>query len=481
MDNSQAPERIVNDHEETKLSAQQKPSKGGWRSAIFVIFVEVAERFSYYGVSGNLITYLTNVLGQPTATAAKNVNIWSGVSMVSPILGAIVADSYLGSASANAISISGFPAPPSINLLLALYIISIGEGGHKPCVQAFAADQFNDDMPQEKAAKSSFFNWWYSGIVSGASVSLLFVVYVQDSISWGTAYAILAAAVAAALGLFLMGIRHTGARSHSAARVFRWRRCWSHQCGRDEWMRRTVIAGFVLKIGGLEAMPMGEVGSKLWLGRLSSDKAMIVDNIDASSKTRNHWRLCPVNQVEEVKLLLRLVPIWLTSLMFTIVFAQLSTYFTKQGSTMIRSINGSRFQIPAASLQAINGITIVIFTVIYDRILVPVTRKITGRPSGITILQRMGIGHFISIFTMIIAGVMEAKRAISSRTGHQWLVDNLNRAHLYYFYWMLAGLSALNLCFFLWFAKGFEYKKIEWNDPNEEKISLNGYNNNGRR
>lgn len=58
--------------------------------------VEVAERFSYYGVSGNLITYLTNVLGQPTATAAKNVNIWSGVSMVSPILGAIVADSYLG-------------------------------------------------------------------------------------------------------------------------------------------------------------------------------------------------------------------------------------------------------------------------------------------------------------------------------------------------------------------------------------------------
>ena len=58
--------------------------------------VEVAERFSYYGVSGNLITYLTIVLGQPTATAAKNVNMWAGVSMVSPILGAIVADSYLG-------------------------------------------------------------------------------------------------------------------------------------------------------------------------------------------------------------------------------------------------------------------------------------------------------------------------------------------------------------------------------------------------
>lgn len=56
----------------------------------------MAERFSYYGVSGNLINYLTNVLGQPTAVAAKNVNIWIGVSAIFPLLGGLIADSYLG-------------------------------------------------------------------------------------------------------------------------------------------------------------------------------------------------------------------------------------------------------------------------------------------------------------------------------------------------------------------------------------------------
>lgn len=70
--------------------------KGGWKSAIYIIGVEVAERFAFAGTSGNLITYLTDVLGQSTAEAAQKVNVWSGVATLLPILGAIIADSYLG-------------------------------------------------------------------------------------------------------------------------------------------------------------------------------------------------------------------------------------------------------------------------------------------------------------------------------------------------------------------------------------------------
>lgn len=62
---------------------------------------------------------------------------------------------------------------------VALYMLSVGLAGHKPCVQTFAADQFHEDSPEEKKAKSSFFNWWYLGITVGASAAILVVIYVQ--------------------------------------------------------------------------------------------------------------------------------------------------------------------------------------------------------------------------------------------------------------------------------------------------------------
>ena len=61
----------------------------------------------------------------------------------------------------------------------ALYVLSVGLAGHKPCVQAFAADQFSEDSAEERKAKSSFFNWWYMGIVVGANTAVLVVIYIQ--------------------------------------------------------------------------------------------------------------------------------------------------------------------------------------------------------------------------------------------------------------------------------------------------------------
>jgi peptide/histidine transporter 3/4 len=58
--------------------------------------VEVAGSFALFGVSSNLITYLTGPLGYSNAAAASAVNVWSGTASLMPLLGAFIADSFLG-------------------------------------------------------------------------------------------------------------------------------------------------------------------------------------------------------------------------------------------------------------------------------------------------------------------------------------------------------------------------------------------------
>ncbi|KAF6148109.1 hypothetical protein GIB67_024000 [Kingdonia uniflora] len=199
----------VVDYKQRRIPLRSKRNTGGWRSASFIIGVEIAERFAYYGISSNLITFLTShLIGESIAVAAQNVNLWSGAASMFPLIGAFVADEYLGRYRTILISsilyvmglglltISALlpsSTSPELRIILffsSLYIVAIGQGGHKPCVQAFGADQFDGQDPEESKSKSSFFNWWYFGLCGGTAISLWTLNYIQDNLSWGLGFAI---------------------------------------------------------------------------------------------------------------------------------------------------------------------------------------------------------------------------------------------------------------------------------------------------
>ncbi|KAJ7942763.1 protein NRT1/ PTR FAMILY 8.3-like [Quillaja saponaria] len=73
-----------------------KQTTGNWKACPFILGNECCERLAYYGISSNLVTYLTKKLHQENVSAARNVTTWQGTCYLTPLVGAVIADSYWG-------------------------------------------------------------------------------------------------------------------------------------------------------------------------------------------------------------------------------------------------------------------------------------------------------------------------------------------------------------------------------------------------
>lgn len=99
----------------------------------------------------------------------------------------------------------------------------------------------------------------------------------------------------------------------------------------------------------------------------------------------------------------------------TLCLAQLQTFSIQQGLTMDTRIANS-FSIPPASLPIIPIGFLIIIVPLYDRLAVPFARKITGHITGITHLQRIGVGLILSAASMAVASLVEVKRKNVARS-----------------------------------------------------------------
>jgi peptide/histidine transporter 3/4 len=115
-----------------------------------------------------------------------------------------------------------------------------------------------------------------------------------------------------------------------------------------------------------------------------------------------------VTQVEETKQMAKLVPLLLTMFVPCTLYAQAGTLFVKQGATLDRRLGG--FLVPPASLGVFVVLTMLITVALYDRVFVPVARRRTRNPRGITLLQRIGAGLVLQVATMAVTAAVESRR-----------------------------------------------------------------------
>jgi hypothetical protein len=140
-----------------------------------------------------------------------------------------------------------------------------------------------------------------------------------------------------------------------------------------------------------------------------------VDKAAVDDGDTRAWSLCTVAQVEEVKTILRMIPIFLSSILAYIPFSLLLSLTVEQAGTMDTRLGA--ITIPPASLTVIPVAVQIIILLVYDRAVVQWLRRATGYAGGVTHLQRAGVGFASSVLAIATAAVVEGHRRRSASTG----------------------------------------------------------------
>ncbi|CAL9057289.1 unnamed protein product [Musa banksii] len=437
---------ILSDAWDYKGRPAVRSRTGGWSGAAMILVVELNERLTTLGIAVNLVTYLTGTMHLGNAASANTVTNFMGTSFMLCLLGGFVADTFLGryltiaifaAVQASAVSIltisTAVPGlrPPACAdpasggcvkasgaqlgvLYLALYLTALGTGGLKSSVSGFGSDQFDETDRGEKAQMMKFFNWFFFFISLGSLLAVTVLVYIQDNLGRQWGYGVCATAIALGLVVFLSGTRRyrfkklVGSPLTQIAAVVA--AAWRKR-GLELPSDPSLLHGIDEKQAAADA----EKGSKRSKAKQRLphtkqfrflDRAAI--DVDPGAKQGKRW-LPTLTDVEEVKIVIRMLPIWATTIMFWTVYAQMTTFSVSQATTMDRRI-GPSFRIPPGSLTVFFVGSILLTVPVYDRVVVPVSRRLTGNPHGLTPLQRIGAGLVLSILAMSAAALTEIKR-----------------------------------------------------------------------
>ncbi|KGN55790.1 protein NRT1/ PTR FAMILY 7.3 isoform X2 [Cucumis sativus] len=419
-----------------------RSKSGTWVAGIIILLNQGLATLAFFGVGVNLVLFLTRVLQQNNADAANNVSKWTGTVYIFSLVGAFLSDSYWGRYKTCAIfqiifviglvslSLSshlflirpkgcgdeqtpcGSHSKTEISLFyLSIYLTALGNGGYQPNIATFGADQFDEEYQKEGHSKVAFFSYFYLALNLGSLFSNTILGFFEDEGMWALGFWVSTGSAAAALLLFLIGtpryryFKPTGNPLMRVSQVV--------VSAAKKWRIKVPSGGEGLfDDDGKESSNNGCRKILHTHGFKFLDKAAYISSRDLSDKEQgvnNPWRLCPITQVEEVKCILRLLPIWLCTIIYSVVFTQMASLFVEQGAAMKTTV--SNFHIPPASMSSFDILSVALFIFLYRRVLDPFVGKLKKSSStGLTELQRMGVGLIIAVMAMVSAGIVECYR-----------------------------------------------------------------------
>ncbi|KAL9376363.1 hypothetical protein Peur_030483 [Populus x canadensis] len=428
--------------------------KGGIRALFFIIANEALERLASFGLSTNMILFLTREYGMDAASGAQILFLYSAAGNFMPIIGAFLADTYVGRypmigfgciasllgmvllwlttiipgatvascAQFSSICNNDATTPQLLFLYFCLGLMSIGAGGIRSCSLAFGADQLSKrDSLKHAGILESFFSWYYVTSSASVFISMTCVVYIQEAMGWKVGFGVpVVLMILSTLSFFLASPIYVKPKAKASwligfARVlvasFRKRRIELSLLDTDELYHHRKGSALVVPSERIRFL----------------NKACVIKNPEEDlmpdGRASDPWSLCTVDQVEELKALIK-------------------------ASTMNRHMITSNFEIPAGSFYAFLLLSATMWIALYDRVIIPLASKITGKPTRLGLKQKIGIGILVSAASMSVLAIIErVRREIAIREGISDIPDavtHMSAMWLLPFYFLLGFSEAMN-------------------------------------
>ncbi|XP_075522508.1 protein NRT1/ PTR FAMILY 1.2-like [Primulina tabacum] len=411
-------------------------NKGGFRTLPLIIGADGLEKMATFGVTPNMTVYLIGKYRMGITDVSNLMFLWSSATNFMPIIWAIVSDSFLGQfytiGFGSTICFVGLillwattiipyaKPPPSdessplccslmvpqfVFLCSALGLISIGSGGVRSSSLAFGANQLRKgNLKKTSCVKDSYFSWYYVSYTFSVLVAYTCVVYIQDNLGWRVGFAVPALLMLLAVFLFFsasLWYIKPGSKTSLVTDLIKVVVA-SYRNRHFKLSDRTDVV-YHHNNGSSNIPPSRKLRFL--------NKACIVEDphygTTANGVASNSWTLCTVDQVEELKSLLRVLPIWSSGMIMYVNICQTS-FAVLQAASMNRKI--SSFEFPAASFTTFTALSVIIWVILYDRVFLPLASRVRGRRVRISTKTRMGFGIFLSFISMLVTAAVESIR-----------------------------------------------------------------------
>uniref|UniRef100_A0A3Q4I8M8 Solute carrier family 15 member 1 n=1 Tax=Neolamprologus brichardi TaxID=32507 RepID=A0A3Q4I8M8_NEOBR len=349
-------------------------------SIFFIVVNEFCERFSYYGMRAVLVLYFKYFLRWDEDFATTIYHTFVALCYLTPILGAIVADSWLGkfktivylSIDITDANKDGTPDNMTLHValsMLGLFLIALGTGGIKPCVAAFGGDQFEDHQEKQR---STFFSIFYLSINAGSLISTLITpilraqtcgIHIQQE-CYPLAFGVPAALMVVALIVFIVGSPMYNRNPPQGNIIVKVCKC----------------IGFAVK------------------NRFRHRSSQY--------PKREHWMDWAEEKynkllIAQVKMALKVLFLYIPLPMFWALFDQQGSRWTFQATTM--NGNFGAITIQPDQMQTVNPILILILVPVMDTLIYPLISKCFN----FTPLRRITVGMFLAALAFVAAALLQ--------------------------------------------------------------------------